>query len=309
MSNPCPKKPGDKGSQAQIRTYVNERKEELNQCIISALPSLKSVNARIRWKSPLKSDSFNEYRDEDFLEAVELKYLVPELVGKFWPQNGPCWDALAAVDILAFPPRKGVILVEAKANLQEINSNCENGVAKGLWKKTSAIQDLSLPVIAHFLEQGKYSKGARCNLVKICDAFNNIKRDLGVQGQKVYGDNDDKCDLGTKIFYTWKWLYGYYQTANRLAMLYFLSTHGIPAQLLFIYFTGDNGSASRTCPKNEKEWLQGTSNQHGEWQKGLDAEDKYLGLAGWKDNHLLVPKKSLLYRRVHRIFLPAVGNR
>ena len=47
----------------------------------------------IVWVSPLASDKFLEYRDADFLSALELDDLAPTLA-QFWPKKGPCWDAL-----------------------------------------------------------------------------------------------------------------------------------------------------------------------------------------------------------------------
>lgn len=49
------------------------------------------------------------------------------------------------------------------------------------------------------------------------------------------------------------WLGGYYQYANRLAVLYLLMRENVPSRLLNMYFTGDcnpNGD----CPRNEDDW-------------------------------------------------------
>ena len=40
------------------------------------------------------------------------------------------------------------------------------------------------------------------------------------------------------------WLKGYYQYANRIAALHFLTQHKVPAHLLLIYFLGDRFSVA-----------------------------------------------------------------
>jgi len=72
----------------------------------------------IRWVSPLKDDEFAEYRDAAFLEKLNLQDLSDEL-HKFWPKNGPQWDALARTT-----DGEAIILVEAKANVPELVSFC-----------------------------------------------------------------------------------------------------------------------------------------------------------------------------------------
>jgi len=66
----------------------------------------------------LKDDKFAEYRDRAFLERIGLDELSEELQ-KFWPKNGPQWDALGRTS-----DEKAVILVEAKANVPELVSFC-----------------------------------------------------------------------------------------------------------------------------------------------------------------------------------------
>lgn len=77
------------------------------------------------------------------------------------------------------------------------------------------------------------------------------------------------------------WEGPYYQYANRLAFLHFLTTHSIPARLLFIYFLGDN-SRGRLCPQTEEEWAP-----------ALQTMRDHLGLKG----------ESNLEGRVHRLFM------
>lgn len=49
------------------------------------------------------------------------------------------------------------------------------------------------------------------------------------------------------------WEKPYYQYANRLAFVHFLTERDIPARLLFIYFAGDTFEG-RACPKTEEGW-------------------------------------------------------
>jgi hypothetical protein len=112
------------GSQRQIQTYVNLQTDTLSASIIKALSLTE--NSRIVWVSPLASDSYNEYRDSEFLHVLGLTRLTPMLV-KFWPRGGPCWDALARIE--RDGRIVGCILVEAKSHILEI---CGSGCgAKG----------------------------------------------------------------------------------------------------------------------------------------------------------------------------------
>jgi hypothetical protein len=65
------------------------------------------------WKSPLEKEEFKEYRDESFLEAVNLKGSAPKLA-EFWPsRGGPHWDGLAILEENG--ETTGIVLVEAKS--------------------------------------------------------------------------------------------------------------------------------------------------------------------------------------------------
>lgn len=77
------------------------------------------------------------------------------------------------------------------------------------------------------------------------------------------------------------WLNGYYQMANRLAVLHVLGAAGVPARLLFIYFTGDTNPHG-VCPADAAGWAD-----------ALAAQDRHLGL---RPDHSLAG-------RVHRLFL------
>ncbi len=78
------------------------------------------------------------------------------------------------------------------------------------------------------------------------------------------------------------WTKLYYQYANRLAALHFLTQRGVPARLVFVYFTGD-ATSGRTCPASASQW-----------HPALEAVKKHLGLTG----------HSALEERVHELFVP-----
>jgi hypothetical protein len=100
------------GSQRQIQTHVNERTRTLNSAVAQSLSQYSLDENDIHWVSPLKADSYSEYRDSEFLERVGLGHLAPQL-RDFWPRGGPCWDALARI-------KGGCLLIEAKSHVPEI---------------------------------------------------------------------------------------------------------------------------------------------------------------------------------------------
>jgi hypothetical protein len=97
------------GSQKDLQILINEKKDLLDKEISDIL----NRKIDITWKSPLKTDQFAEYRDNEFLRILNLdpKIVVP--LEEFWPRLGPQWDALGSEG-------KTVFLVEAKANVPEI---------------------------------------------------------------------------------------------------------------------------------------------------------------------------------------------
>ena len=198
------------GSQLQTQIYVNRRASELSQAVADAL-GLDSY--RFRWASPLESGNYKEYRDREFLRAVGIDEMWPQL-SRFWPRWGPVWDGLAALEVEGAPETPGIILVEAKSYPAEIFGN-------GCGARPKSRQ-------------------------KIEEALNRTKSWLGV----VEDAN---------------WTGPLYQSANRLAHLYFFrEIVGIPAWLANIYFLNDPHSP--------------TSRE--EWQVEIVAVKQQLGLAG-----------------------------
>jgi len=84
------------------------------------------------------------------------------------------------------------------------------------------------------------------------------------------------------------WLGSYYQHANRLATLHFLSLQGISAHLLDVLFVGDEFPDHRRCPQSESEW-----------RELLKARQLTLGL----------PDRHALSGQLHEVFLPALPPR
>jgi hypothetical protein len=102
-----------RGSLKWIRLAVNSFPELLNHRVQEALGFGPGTN--ITWTTPLAQDDFAEYRDDDFIRLTGAQ-LPNRPLEDFWPVRGPQWDALARVG------SKGMLLVEAKANIPEIVS-------------------------------------------------------------------------------------------------------------------------------------------------------------------------------------------
>lgn len=100
-----------KGSQFQIRKYVNERTGEINAAIADAAGG--ALKGEIEWRSPLEHLGFAEYYDGDALKQLEID-LEARPLEKFWPRRGPHWDGLATT------AEGHKLLVEAKSHISEI---------------------------------------------------------------------------------------------------------------------------------------------------------------------------------------------
>jgi len=213
------------GSQLQIQLWINRRSRELTQSVLAVLPSLASLDPRVRWVSPLESSGFVEYHDHDFLRAVGLERCAPEL-SRFWPRGGPVWDALAAVETTRTPDCRGVLLVEAKSHVSEV--------------------------------YGCGCKASARSRKRIEAALELTKRWLGASS-----DAD--------------WTGALYQSANRLAHLYFFrEVMGVPAWLINVYFVNDPHSPTSRA----------------EWEVALAGIRAQLGLAG-----ISVPHAADLFLR------------
>lgn len=214
------------GSECHLLRYLGRHRRELDKQVLNTIGG-----QAVEWLD-FPFDGSRTWRDG---ERKGLDFLEPDSPAwaawrKAWPQRGnpPNWDA---VGILTVNGAREWLLVEAKANLQEIKSSCQASDAGGR------------PLIVRTLTE--------------------TKERLGVAAD---------CD----------WLDGYYQSANRIAVLGLLTEAGVGARLLNIYFTGDLGDAGRTCP----------SDANG-WHAALGALKEHIGL----------PRGHALENRMHELFL------
>ena len=107
-----PQNSNSHGSLKDLQIAINIKKKYLNAEISKVIK--KQIN--INWKSPLQSDDYAEYRDEDFLRRLGILNKIKYSLSNFWPNNGPQWDALGVSN-------DEIILVEAKANIPEMVSS------------------------------------------------------------------------------------------------------------------------------------------------------------------------------------------
>jgi hypothetical protein len=105
----------ERGSQKWIQDLVNGSSEQLDRAIVGSLTT--AINLPIEWLSPLRANGYAEYRDTAFLECLGLSQHAASL-REFWPLSGPRWDALGRTGSTYF-------LVEAKANIPELISDCQ----------------------------------------------------------------------------------------------------------------------------------------------------------------------------------------
>jgi hypothetical protein len=105
----------EKGSQKWLQVLVNKHQDLIDSEITKAAKLLPSD--KIVWKSPLVKDGNVEYKDEDFLKALEVKPTKISL-SYFWPRSGPRWDGLAKTD-----QSKMLLLIEAKSHITELISD------------------------------------------------------------------------------------------------------------------------------------------------------------------------------------------
>lgn len=108
---------GGRGSLKWIQAAV-ERPEVLNRSVREALQLPPHTD--IEWLSPVARDDWAEYRDGSFLRLLGLAEL-EEKLGDFWPRLGPQWDGLGRIST------GDVLLVEAKAHVDELRSSCGAG--------------------------------------------------------------------------------------------------------------------------------------------------------------------------------------
>jgi len=149
------------GSQFHLQNLINNNSDLLNKLILNASLSLRNaVHGNIAWVSPLQKDNYLEYQDTEFLEAVGYPQLNKDLL-KFWPEGGPVWDALAIFPLKS-GERNGVILLEAKSHIKEIESGgsrAQGNSKKHIIRTLGEIQNF-IRVIPNKNWLGKYNQYA-----------------------------------------------------------------------------------------------------------------------------------------------------
>ena len=101
-----------RGSRKWLQMLVNRCPELLEEEILC---KLSSSARKIDWRSPLRSDDYAEYYDEDFLDKLGV-CLNRKSLESFWPKSGPRWDGLGVTDGCQY------LMVEAKAHVGELRS-------------------------------------------------------------------------------------------------------------------------------------------------------------------------------------------
>ncbi|MFI5056743.1 MAG: hypothetical protein ACHQLQ_01025 [Candidatus Acidiferrales bacterium] len=114
-----------RGSKLQIRRLINDDPQRIEEQLRKDIPGWGT--AKFDWRSPLVSEQYSEYCDEEFLAVLGLQDYSEALAGGFWPRRGPNWDALARVAL----PHSAVLLIEAKSHRSEMAS-CYGGGRKSL---------------------------------------------------------------------------------------------------------------------------------------------------------------------------------
>ena len=217
------------GSECHLLRFMGRHRQEFNQKVLAVVGG-DSIDWLDFGFNPNQTWPDAEIKSLDFLPEGHAARTAWE---RFWPHGRGIhnWDAVGQV---RFGDVEESLLVEAKANQEELRSDC------GATSPT--------------------------NRPKIERALAETKRALDVpEGQD--------------------WLNAYYQFCNRVAALYFLTEHGVPARLLYVYFVGDRGDPRRTCPYDEEGW-----------QEALRAQEEHVGL----------PTGHKLEARIHKLFLPII---
>ncbi|MEM2129282.1 MAG: hypothetical protein QXZ70_01655 [Candidatus Bathyarchaeia archaeon] len=124
-----------RGSQKWIQKLVNEKSHILESKIHKALNL--SSEEDIHWLSPLQDDNYAEYRDDAFLNRLNIKLDTVSLAD-FWPKGGPQWDALGKSS-------KGkLFLVEAKSHIGELISDLRAKNKASISRINASLEDTKL---------------------------------------------------------------------------------------------------------------------------------------------------------------------
>ncbi len=125
-----PQKLAEKGSKKWLQDLVNHCPEVLNRELVR---QLKPTPNAIDWLSPLESDEYAEYLDDDFIDRLGIQ-LDQTPLKSFWPRSGPRWDGLGKTS------SSQVLLVEAKAHIKELNSPATGARGRSLTKICESLE-------------------------------------------------------------------------------------------------------------------------------------------------------------------------
>jgi hypothetical protein len=214
------------GSEFHLLRFLGRHRAYFDQQILTVVGAkeVEWLDSPFDSKSPSKD---REWKSLNFLDRQTAN--VTSEWEKWWPVGRGIhnWDAVGRVN---FGAGWEWLLVEAKANVEEIRSSC----------------------------------GAVGGLKKIEGALTEVKAALNVPSNR-------------------DWLNGYYQFCNRVAVLHFLNNHQEPSHLLLVYFLGDRGDRTRTCPETKVGW-----------DPALAEQKRHVGLG----------EEHPLRARIHALFLP-----
>ena len=87
-----PERRKHRGSQRWLQVAVNRCPEVFDRAVAGAIGL--APGETLEWVSPLESDAFREYRDQEFLDRLGVA-LNSRPLAEVWPRGGPWWDGLA----------------------------------------------------------------------------------------------------------------------------------------------------------------------------------------------------------------------
>ena len=96
------------GSQKDLQLLANKYPELLDL----ELSEILHKTIKLIWHSPLESDEYAEYVDQDFINRLGIKEKICLPLSDFWPKRGSNWDGLATDGSMVF-------IMEAKAHISE----------------------------------------------------------------------------------------------------------------------------------------------------------------------------------------------
>lgn len=135
---------GEKGSKFWMQTLVLMCEEYLLNEIKCQLPQINTII----WQSPIAKNNYKELKTKDIIGIKGANL-------EFWTDNGPWWDAVGITN------DDSIILVEAKAHIQETKSKCKAKSVKNemLIKESLEATHRSLAIDGHKYDESLwYSK-------------------------------------------------------------------------------------------------------------------------------------------------------